>query len=95
MASGRGRELLNQPEPVSAFCLSSDRRSLITAMRFKPKIYLWDFSGDGSPSPLDAPGWVIAVGLTGSNDDPSIVALSKDGQLWRWNAKDRQVQSKL
>ena len=93
LATGRQLQVLNQPEKPSTILLSRDGRSVITAMQYKPRVYLWDLTGAGSPAELDAPGSIIALGIAENDHDQSILALSEDGKLREWSGADRRIKS--
>jgi RNA polymerase sigma factor (sigma-70 family) len=101
MATGRQLKVLNQPDTVVTMVSSRDGRSVLAGMRFNAGTYLWVVAGDGSPAFFDAPEdrrgrmkssfGMIALGF--ADQDRSVLSFSAGGQLRRWSAKERRIQS--
>ncbi len=91
--TGSQIKVLKHADEVSSISLSRDGRSLLVGMDFRPVIHVWDLGGDGPPVVLNASASVLALAY--SDRDQFILAFSKDGNLRRWNSKDRRVQSEV
>ncbi len=93
IASGRQVKVLRHMDQVDTLLLSPDGRSLVAGMNHRPVAYIWDLTADTAPVFLNASDAILALAHVGG--DRSVVAFSRDGNVRRWDFKERRIEKEF
>ena len=97
IATGRQLKVLNHGNQVGKLCLSRDGRTLLAGMKLGSAFYVWRLAGDPALTILNAANGIgdRIYALAYADRDQSIVTVTFQGILRRWNLKDHRLQSEL